>query len=110
MKQQILVMAVGLALFAGSAIADNSNKVVIGSDCVVQFRTSSGGFTPEQRADAVQTRLNNILSDTTWTPADIHVNYVHSDASIMVGSHLFVTITAADAKASASTVRDVASR
>src|SRR5438046_1747470 len=101
-----ILFAVQLSAFSlQPSGAVEPNKVVIGNNCVLWFRVSSGGYSPQERADKVYERLVPILSDVNWKPSDIVGRAHQGDVSIYVGSHLLVTITKADAAASNSNVQ-----
>lgn len=73
---------------------------------VVLFRiwATSGNQTPQQRADTVQARLVDILSEPDLRPRDIRVAASgRNEAQILVRRHLLVTATAEDGKANGKT-------
>ncbi len=71
-----------------------STVISLGGKQIMNIRTGAGGFTPQQRADAVSDRLVPILSITNLTPADVHVQQKRAgqDASITVRGHLLITV------------------
>ncbi len=71
-----------------------STIISLGGRQIMNIRTGAGGYTPQQRADAVRDRLVPILSITNLTPADVQVQQKRAgqDASITVRGHLLITV------------------
>jgi uncharacterized protein with FMN-binding domain len=98
LKNCVPVTAVLLTLFAGvvsaSAYQAQPGMVTYSGQILMRIRTAAGGYTAEQRAAAVQDRLQAILSTENLTPADIVVKQTrrYQDASIYVRDRLLITV------------------
>ncbi len=68
--------------------------VTYSGQILMRIRTGAGGYTAEQRAAAVQDRLQAILSTENLTPEDITVKQArrYQDASIYVRDRLLITV------------------
>jgi hypothetical protein len=100
-----LIIAMCLALLAGSAaaqapnhISSNSNVVFVGGTPILRVYSAVAGYSPHQRASAVQERLNRILALGPIHPSDITVTAQGMDATVRVKKHLLFTETSADGR------------
>lgn len=99
MKTRVFVSALLLAgscLMARPALADDGD-VAVGGVMLFRIHASANGMSPKERADAVDTRLQDILAAPTIVPDDIHiVGADKNSAKILVKDRLLVTVTKAD--------------
>jgi hypothetical protein len=92
------VTAALLTLFAvtvsASAYQVPPGTVTYSGQTLMRIRTAAGGYTAEQRAAAVQDRLQVILSTENLTPEDVVVKQTrrYQDASIYVRDRLLITV------------------
>jgi hypothetical protein len=104
----LAVLAAIAPMAYGQAAGDA--RVTVGGVTVLEFRASAGGFSPEQRKSALQSRIVEILSHTNLGPG--HVRVVRGkgghSARVMVGRMLLITATEADAQANRSTPEQLA--
>jgi hypothetical protein len=99
LKQRLIIItAVLLAITsivpAVSAKEHPSDTVTYSGQILMRIRTGAGGYTAEQRASAVQDRLQDILSTENMTPEDITVKQIrpYQDATIYVRGRLLITV------------------
>jgi hypothetical protein len=98
------MIAACLALLAGSAAAQaptpmgGTNAVVIGGTPILRVYAAVAGYSPHQRASAVQERLNRILALGPIHPSDITVTAQGMDATVRVKKHLLFTETRTDGR------------
>ena len=100
MKSTITLGAV-LALLGGAALArapSNANAVFVGGTPIMRVRVASGGYTPEQRASAIQERLNEILAHGPIHSSDIVAVPFGSEAVVRVKGQLLFTADSATAR------------
>ena len=101
MKPIIVLATCGL--LAGSALttaraqspsdaANTSTTISLAGEVVMRIRTGAGGYTAEQRADAVRTRLTPILSLPGLTSKDVTVQTLPTQSNILVRGHLLLTV------------------
>ena len=102
-----MMITLGLALLAASAAAQaptsttttgNSNAVVVGGTPILRVYVAVAGYSPHQRAAAVQERLNRILALGPIHPSDIVVAPQGADAAVRVKGRLLFTETKADGR------------
>jgi hypothetical protein len=98
LKNCLPVTAALLTLFTGAVFASANQAppgtVTYSGQILMRIRTAAGGYTAEQRAAAVQDRLQEILSTENLTPEDIVVKQTrrYQDASIYVRDRLLITV------------------
>lgn len=95
------VLTVALTLLSGTAFAQthsNGNAVFVGGTPIMRVRVAAAGYTPEQRAAAIQERLNDILAHGPVRPADITVAVQGGDAVVRVKGRLLFTADSATAR------------
>ena len=113
MKLSGVLAAAGLILSAGGAAyaqMPTSNAVFIGGTPIMRVYAASSGYTPHQRAAAVQERLNQVLAEGPIHPTDITVSPMGNAAAVRVKGHLMFTATPADASRNHVTPMIVASQ
>jgi len=95
-----LVMATNLispnaagAVAQGETVRDG-NTVTYSGQILMRIRTGAGGYTAEQRAEAVKERLGPILSLENLKPEEVTVRQERAkqDASIYVRDRLLITV------------------
>lgn len=99
--KSMLALGAALTLLGGAAAAQapsNANAVFVGGTPIMRVRVASAGYTPEQRAAAIQQRLNEILAHGPIRPSDITVGSQASEAVVLVKGRLLFTADAATAK------------
>ena len=73
--------------------ANTSTTISLAGQVVMRIRTGAAGYTAEQRADAVRTRLTPILSMQGLTAHDVTVQTLSPHQSnILVRGHLLLTV------------------
>ena len=95
-----LLPAIGLVLLAGEAgaqTAPTANAVFIGGTPIMRVRVAAAGYTTEQRASAIQERLNRILAHGPTLPSDITVSPIGTEAVVRVKGRLLFTADMATA-------------
>lgn len=88
---------------ATAPAASQSQEIVAGGVVILRLRSTVSGMTPTARAIVLYERLNQIISDQSVRPADIKTVRKGADWMIMAGSHLFVTVTEAEARVNHTT-------
>lgn len=81
-----------------------SQQVVVADQLVMVIEAPSGGHTAAERVDAVNDRLVEIISTERLIPSDMRLAKLHGQTVIMVGKHLLISVTSADAAANYTTV------
>ncbi|MCS6949642.1 MAG: hypothetical protein RMM06_03650 [Armatimonadota bacterium] len=93
--RRIAVLLVAL-LSSGALCAaqeERPGEVTVGGELILRIRFSAGGMTPQQRADAITTRLRTILADPNIQPEDIVVKpAAGGEAAIYVKDNLLITV------------------
>ena len=114
MKLSGVLAAAGLLWLSGGAVhaqmPTSSNAVFIGGTPIMRVYAAAGGYTPHQRAAAVQERLNRILAEGPVHPTDITVSQAGNTAAVRVKGHLMFTANPADASRSHVTPMIVANQ
>jgi len=107
----ILTLATALTLAGGVASAQapsNSNAVFVGGTPVMRVRVAVAGYTPEQRAAAIQERLNEILAHGPIHPADVTVGTQGAEAVVRIKGRLLFTADGATARFNQATPLELA--
>jgi hypothetical protein len=96
----LLAGALGLSASSGAAQADpDEGKVAVGGEHILTVRFPSGNMSILERAQVIEQRLVEILSDPSLRPADIRVGGGNGGpARIIVKNRLLVTVDAATAR------------
>jgi hypothetical protein len=85
----IAAMASQVAAQSADAVT-GTRQVVVGGTLFLTVRAAWGGLTPEQRAAAVQDRINAALSEGPLHPSDISVAKVDGDWIVLLkGKRLY---------------------
>ncbi|MBV9851829.1 MAG: hypothetical protein JO250_19350 [Armatimonadetes bacterium] len=102
MKSITVLAAFGMLVGTGTApslaqnpadAANTSTTISLAGQVVMRIRTGAGGYTAEQRADAVRTRLTPILSLQNLSANDVTVQTLNPNQSnILVRGHLLLTV------------------
>lgn len=98
---------VGAALAQGQGGA-NGNAVLVGGTPIMRVRVASGGFSPGQRADQIQQRVNKFLGQGPIRPDDITVRPLGNEAVVDVKGQLLFTADWATARFNHSTPMQLA--
>lgn len=73
--------------------ANTSTTISLAGQVVMRIRTGAAGYTAEQRADAVRTRLTPILSMQGLSAQDVTVRTLNpGQSNILVRGHLLLTV------------------
>jgi hypothetical protein len=93
-------------------VAQTTGDIMVGPYLVARVRVAAAGFTVEERATIIRSRVLEILSDGSLTPdtiaAAVSVRKSGADRVISVGKRLFFTVTTADAQATQATADELA--
>jgi hypothetical protein len=97
------VAAAGVALPARAQTDETA--IDLGGQVVMRIRIGAGGYTPQQRADAVRARLTPILGFAGLKAADVTVRQTRpgQDAAIYVRDSLLITVDRSLAGANGTT-------
>ncbi len=112
MNTKLTAAALGLALLTGRVAhaAPNSNAVFIGGTPIMRVRVPVAGYTAEQRASAIQERLNHILASGPIHPEDITVSALGNEAVVKVKGQLLFTADHATARFNQATPMQLAAQ
>jgi hypothetical protein len=94
---------------APSGSTDTSNLVFVGGTPILRVLFGAGGYTPEERAEHIQNRVNMALSHGPVKASDITVQAAGSDAVVLVSGNLLFTADVATAHANHSSPMTLAS-
>lgn len=103
----IAVVAVLMIVSAVSAFAADGD-VMIANFLFLRIRCAAGGYTIEQRADAIQARANELLTLDGIDLSTVTVSKVGTEAVIYVGDMVLVTVHECDARANKTTPEKLA--
>jgi hypothetical protein len=81
----------------------NANAVFVGGTPIIRIRVASGGMTPEERASAIQDRVNEILGEGPIMVSDVTVGPVGNEDAVYVKGKLILTADMETAKFNHST-------
>lgn len=86
-----------IAVLGGTVLSlaqeEQPGVVTVGGEKILRIRFSAGGMSPQQRADAITTRLRTILQDPNIQPEDVVVKPVAGgEAAIYIKENLLVTV------------------
>ena len=101
------LLAIMALLVCSSVQAQDSRQVWLGGSLLLRVRCAAGGYTIEQRADAIQQRANLLLQLGDNLPK-ITVRKSGADSDVYAGGTLFLTVTSADGKANGTTSASLA--
>jgi hypothetical protein len=101
----IAALAASMAVWADTP---TTTKVYAAGTPVMTVRAAAGGYTPAERADHIQNRLNYILGLAPIFPSDIEVVPSGQDVLVTVKNRLLFTADPDAAKANDSTPLDLA--
>jgi hypothetical protein len=108
-----LLPAIGLFLLTGGVgvqAASTANAVFIGGTPIMRVRVAAAGYSTEQRASAIQERLNRILAHGPILPSDITVSPLGTEAVVRVKGHLLFTADMATAHYNEATPLELANQ
>ena len=99
------LLLAGCCLLARPAHADDGD-VAVGGVMLFRIHATVSGMSPKERADVVDTRLQDILAAPVIAPEDIRLEGANKNsAKIMVKDRLLVTVTKADGAANGVTTQ-----
>jgi hypothetical protein len=87
---------------------DTSATVFVGGTELMRVRVAGGGYTPAQRAQQIQERVNTLLGKGTIQPDDITVPPRRGEAVVLVKGQLLLTADNATARFNQMTPRQLA--
>jgi len=112
-NRKLITLTTGLILMSGglsAQSASNDNAVFIGGTPIMRVRVAAAGYSPDQRASAIQARLNRILAHGPIHPSDITVNAQGAEAVVRVKGSLLFTADTATARYNQATPIDLANQ
>lgn len=99
----IMTMVAILMIASAVSVIAASGDVMIANFLFLRMRCPAGGYTAEQRADAIQTRANELLTLDGLDLSTVTVSKVGKEAAIYAGGRLLVTVHECDARANKTT-------
>jgi hypothetical protein len=105
MKVLRWMIAIAVVALTVPALAE---PVTFAGRTIFYITASAAGKTPAQRVAEIDSRMIDILGETSITPAEVVIKKTGADRSIYVKGHLFAVATVADAKLAKTTVDKVA--
>ena len=111
--RKLLTPAIGLILLTGGMgahAASNANAVFIGGTPIMRVRVAAAGYSPEQRASAIQERLNRVLAHGPIHPSDITASAQGAEAVVRVKGRLLFTADMATARYNQATPLELANQ
>ena len=104
----IAVFTILLAALACSvAWSEGTREVRLGNYLLLRVRCPAGGYTIDERVNALQLRANDLLADGRNVSA-FTVRKAGTDSNIYADNTLFMTVGIADAKANGTTSEKLA--
>ena len=100
--------AVGGLQGTSAAGTASANAVFVGGTCIMRVQVATAGFSREQRAAAIQERVNQILGNGTVAPTDVTVEPAGNEATVNVKGKLLFTADWSTARYNHSTPTDLA--
>ena len=101
MNKGLIAVAGALMSLGAAALAQapsNSNAVFVGGTPIMRVRVGAAGYSPTQRAQQYQLRLNQILAQGPIRPADVEVQPLGNEAVVKVKGLLLFTADWATAR------------
>lgn len=89
--------AVILLALLPTAASAGAGDVVVGGMPVIRVRTAAGGMSAEARADIVERRITNVLSQSRAVPP-VTVRVVDGEPTVFAGDMLVITADAHHAR------------
>ena len=112
-NRKLITLTTGLILMSGglsAQSASNDNAVFIGGTPIMRVRVAAAGYSPDQRASAIQARLNRILAHGPIHPSDITTSVQGAEAVVCVKGSLLFTADTATARYNQATPIDLANQ
>ena len=103
----LIITALLILLTCSIVWAANSRDIWLGDYLLLKIRCGAGGYSIDERADALQQRANNLLKESDKLPTFI-VKKSGSDFVVYADDSVFITVTNADAKANSTTAEKLA--
>ncbi|NJO93773.1 MAG: hypothetical protein HC820_04375 [Hydrococcus sp. RM1_1_31] len=82
--------------------------VVLDNETLFVIQANSGSFSPEERAQTITNRIENIAKDSSIDLAALKVEKQGNTTSIVLNKNILITLTENDAKAARETPQDLA--
>jgi hypothetical protein len=98
MTMMATLLVLGTAAWAQSPGTANGNAVFVGGTPIMRIRVGVDGYTPNQRARHIQTRVNQLLGTGPITPSEIQVQPLGNEATVTVKGQLLFTADWATAR------------
>ena len=108
-----LLPVIGLVLLTagvGVQAASTANAVFIGGTPIMRVRVAAAGYSIQQRASAIQERLNRILAQGPILPSDITVSPLGAEAVVRVKGRLLFTADMTTARYNEATPLELANQ
>jgi hypothetical protein len=91
--------------------ADSETSVFIGGTSIMRVRYASGGYTPAERAHAIQARVNRLLGQGPITPDDVTIQDMgDTDSAVYVKGQLLFTADEMTARYNDTTPHNLAAK
>ncbi|NLN75279.1 MAG: hypothetical protein GX139_03080 [Armatimonadetes bacterium] len=108
---RVLATISAAALLAGLACStaqcQQGGEVYLGGFMLLRIRSAAGGYTAEQRVNALQSRANGLLQLGAGIPK-IYTMRAGKDYNVYTDRALFITVTEVDARANRTTTQKLA--
>ncbi len=104
----LFLAAPALGVAARQTAPDTSATVFVGGTELMRVRVAGGGYTPAQRAQQIQERVNTLLGKGTIRPDDVTVAPRGGEAVVLVKGQLLLTADNATARFNQMTPRQLA--
>lgn len=103
-KIAISMLIAGQTFLAPSMVLASASEVKVAGETVIVSQVSIGGMTAEQRAEIIQTNLDNALIATKdRSPRAVSIVYVKGSPVILLGGYRVMEVDTASAKAVGTT-------
>lgn len=103
-KMLAIVLMISVLTIASSALVSaQDGNVMMGGYLLLRLRCPAGGLSAPQRVEAVQRRVDALLSLGQATAPPTSVAMVGNSAALYAGNQLIVTVDPCDARANGTT-------
>jgi len=93
---------------SAATLAGPVKIVSLGGEELFRIREGWGGMTTDQRADAIQDRLNQAQSSGTIVASDISIGKLDEEWCVLLRGRRLFTVSPLDAEVNSSTAHDLA--
>lgn len=92
----------------GAETTEKSAELVFGGETLFRVQTYIGPFSPKERVDAIQSRLQGIVMDPTYKKASTYVVGYENTSDIYIGDKVLMAVSEEDAKLTGKSRAEVA--